>query len=77
MYGKKTLLRDKFRILLDYFALTETLNSSMMGSLEEGNFCSGSAAPPVFTTLSTILQYVPVVLRFRQILKFFRMFFLS
>ena len=57
--------------------LQGTLNASMIGSLEGEYFCSGSAAPPVFTTLFTILQYVPVVLRSCQILKLFRMFFWS
>ena len=75
MYGKKLRYVINFAFYWTILRLKGTLNASMMGSLEEENFCSGSAAPPMSTTLSTILQYVPVVLRFRQILKLFRMFF--
>ena len=73
--GKKTSQRNKFAFYWTILRLQGTLNASMIGSLEGGNVCSGSAATPVFTTLFTILQYVPVVLRFCQILKLFRTFF--
>ena len=76
--GKKKLCNViNFAFYWTVLGLKGTLNASMMGSLEGENFCSGSAAPPVLTILSTMLQYVSIVLRFRQILKLFRMFLLS
>ena len=45
------MLRDKFRILLDYFALTGNTECQHDGQFGGGNFCSGAPLPRVYDPL--------------------------